>query len=474
MKPKVILRHCDSYDPAQIKSILLEGMDILGIQPHGRTLVKPNLVIPHHHYFAGCYTRPEFLDGLLAALKERGEKISELAVGENSAIAIPTRYGFFEAGYPKIIRKHRVRAVYFDEIPSYPVSLKHPDALHPTIFIPEAVTGCDFFVDAPKFKAHAWLKVTFSIKNYIGIQDDAHRMIDHDFSLTHKIADLQEVVSPGFIAVDAIQAGEYSEIAPRPFPLNLIVMGVNRVAVDSVCTHIIGLDPHDVEYIRLVAERGYGPIDLSEIELAGDVSLAEAQARCKNILLTLDRVDKILNGHGNITVYLGSPPQSGYWPGGCPGALLESTQISGIFQPEILQDIHPLSFIIGDYQGEIHPRPNEKIVALGDCACWSGDVNGNKIKVDPVYMPHKLRDPYHATAKNALQKSIDVMWTVFRQRRQPVVIVRGCPVPILEVTNILSQLGGVVNPSMKPDIFPRFVYFVLLTSLMRRLQRFRK
>ena len=48
---------------------------------------------------------------------------------------------------------------------------------------------------------------------------------------------------------------------------------------------------------------------------------------------------------------------------------------------------------------------------------------------------------------------------------------RGCPVPILEVTNILALLGGTANPSMQPAIFPRFVYFVIVSKIMRMFNR---
>ena len=126
---KVILRNCATYDPKRIESIILDGMDTLGIHPKGRTMVKPNLVMPHARYFAGCYTRPEFMDGLLGALRKRGEKITDLAVGERSGITIPSRYAFMEAGYPKILRKHGVKQVCFDEVASIPRNLNHPAAL---------------------------------------------------------------------------------------------------------------------------------------------------------------------------------------------------------------------------------------------------------------------------------------------------------------------------------------------------------
>lgn len=477
MKAKVILKHCAAYDPRQIQDILLEGMDQLGIRPQGRTLIKPNLVMPHKRYFSGCYTRPEFMDGLIGALKARGEGITDLAVGERSGITIPSRYAFFEAGYARVLRKYRVRAEYFDEKPSVQFLLKHPAALRPFIYIPQAITRSDFLVNAPKFKIHAWLKVTFALKNLIGIQDDAHRSIDHDFNLTSKIVDLQEAFQPGFIAIDGIEAGEYSEIAPASFPLNLIVMGINPVAVDAVCTHIVRLDPAEVEYIRLAAARGYGPIDLADIEILGDVSLAEAQQRTQGIRYGGVHIDKFLAGSRNLKVYLGPPPQRDYCPGGCPGAVLESIQIVEVFQPNMREKIRPLSLILGAYQGEITRRRGEKIVAVGDCACWSGTIAGSEgreavqVDIPSIYQSHTLRDPHHARAKDALRKSIDIMITLLRQSRQPVIVVRGCPVPVLEMTNIYSQIGGTVNPSMHPSIMPRFIFFVILSKIMRLLNR---
>jgi uncharacterized protein (DUF362 family) len=96
-------------------------------------------------------------------------------------------------------------------------------------------------VNAPKIKIHACLKVTFALMNLLAIQDDAHRLIDHDIKFTSKIVDLQEVIQPGFIAIDGIEAGEYSEIAPSSFPLHLIVIGINPVAVDAVCPNFVGV-----------------------------------------------------------------------------------------------------------------------------------------------------------------------------------------------------------------------------------------
>ena len=148
-----------------------------------------------------------------------------------------------------------------------------PGRLRDYIFIPEVVTKTDFFVNCPKFKAHPWTTVTFSMKNYIGFQDDRHRLIDHDHHLNQKVADLQYIIQPKFIAADAIIAGEGRMLTPLPYDMKLIIMGNNQVAFDAVCCQIIGIDPLSVEHIRLAYERGFGPVDLSQIDITGDVSL---------------------------------------------------------------------------------------------------------------------------------------------------------------------------------------------------------
>ncbi len=468
MKPQVILRHCDEYDPGRIAAILSEGMEALDVRPKGRVLVKPNLVLPQPRFFPHCFTRSEFMDGLLHAVRAGGEDISDLVVGERSGLSIPSRKAFALAGYLPVLRRHQARAEYFDEYPSVPVELRHPQALRSLIYVARGVSRCDFLVNAAKFKAHTWLKVTFALKNYIGIQDEAHRLIDHDHKLVHKIVDLQEVIKPGFIAIDGITAGEYSEISSRPFPLGLIIMGLNPVAVDVVCTYIAGLEPGEVDYIRLAAERGLGPLDLADIDVTGDVTLGEARRRAQGFSLTLERVDEYFNGRSNLTAYVGPPPDTyEYCSGGCPGALVFATQIVEAFQPDIHQRVRPMSFIFGAYRGEIHPREGEPVLAMGDCAEWSGTIRGKDVEIRSVYVPREQRDPHRAHVKDAVGQILAAVVNVVRQGRQPVMRIRGCPVAVMQYIWYLNLLGRTVNPTLHPQILPAYAYHYVVHKIVR-------
>ena len=217
------------------------------------------------------------------------------------------------------------------------------------------------------------------MKNYIGIQDDRHRLIDHDHRLNEKVADLQYIVQPQFICIDGVIAGEGRMLTPIPFDLKLVLMGNNQVAFDAVCCHIIGLDPLSVDHIRMAYERGFGPVELDQIDIVGDVTLAEAQARASGFQTGLIRVEDYFQGT-NIRAYAGPPPNDepergevDYCWGGCPGALEEAIEILRLYDVQTDQKMPPMHIVFGRYEGEIPAQPGEKVVFMGDCATFDGE-----------------------------------------------------------------------------------------------------
>jgi uncharacterized protein (DUF362 family) len=457
--PRVIIRHCDAYYSERIRAILREGLRELNIVPKGRTLVKPNLVsagemFPHAH------TRAEFGEGLLLALQDVGsDTMTELAVGERCGITIPTRYVFKHSGFDTVIGRTRgVKRYFFEEEPQVEVRYTHEKRLRDYVFVPEPIAKADFFVNAPKFKAHPWTTVTFSMKNYIGIQDDRHRLIDHDHRLNEKIADLQYVIQPQFIAIDAIIAGEGRMLTPKPFPMNLIIMGNNQVAFDTVCAAIIGVDARSVDHIRLASERGFGTMDLSKIEISGDVTLEQAKERAKGFDVGLIRVEKYFEG-SSITAYAGPPPDSertDYCWGGCPGAIEEAIEILRTYDAECDKKMPRLHVVFGAYEGPIDAKPGEKVIFIGDCAKWSGKVGGEFISVESLYKDRSTKDPHKAEAGDIYAKILKVTKELHGQRNAQHIRLEGCPVSVAEQVFAIVSLGKAKNPYLEPSEAVRF------------------
>jgi uncharacterized protein (DUF362 family) len=448
-EPQVILRHCESYDPEVIRGIVRAGLEELHVRPYGRALVKPNLVAAGE-MFPHAHTRPELAHGVLLALRDvADETMTELAVGERCGITIPTRVAFRDSGFDAMLKKvPGVKRYCFEEVPQVEIPFTHEKRLRDYVFTPEPIAKADFFVNMPKFKAHPWTTVTFSMKNYIGIQDDRHRLIDHDHRLNEKIADLQYIIQPQFIVIDAIIAGQGRMLTPKPFPLNLIIMGNNQVAFDAVCSTIIGVDPKSVEHIRLAEERGFGTTDVGRIRVTGDVTLAQAQARAKGFEVGLIRVEKYFEGTA-ITAYAGPPPEperTDYCWGGCPGAIEEAIEILRLYDAECDAKMPRMHVVFGAYEGPIDAKPGEKVVFIGDCSQWSGPIGDELVQIRSTYKDRSARDPYTAKHEDIYGKMVSVTRKLAAAKKSPYVRLEGCPVSVAEQVLALVSLAGTKNP----------------------------
>ncbi|RJR48827.1 MAG: DUF362 domain-containing protein [Desulfobacteraceae bacterium] len=450
---KVLILRCAEYDSGAISGIVRNGIELLGAKPSGKILVKPNTVLAHDEVFPHAFTRKEFLEGVLTAVRESGTAIEELAVGERSGITIPTRFNFKSAGYLDAIRKNQARAYYFDECRQVPLRLTTKGSLHKVIFVAKPVMDCDFFINLPKLKAHPWTRMTAALKNLIGIQDDRHRLIDHNSFLEHKIADLQEAIPPGLIAVDAIVAGQKMMLTPTPFHLGAIVMGLNACAVDTVCSHMIHLNPQNLVHLRLAAERGYGPCTLEEIEILGDFPLDEVREKTRGFEFCMERIDSYFAPSDNLSCTVGTFPEgcsSDYCWGGCPGALQEAMHIFRGYYPEVDSKMKKIRYVVGQVEGPLDLEPDERVIFAGDCTAWEGFLDGSKVTIRSTYSRNVQEEVTETKSNDMLLKLADAMWHCFRKRSSRYIHVKGCPVSVAQHVSYLSSLGKIGNPNFDP------------------------
>lgn len=452
---KVLIMRCDGYDPHVIGGIIKEGMEELGVVPTGKVLLKPNVVIAHPQLFPHAFTRKEFLDGAIRASKARAENAKEIAVGERCGITLPTRWAFKNAGYPEVLKKHRTKAYYFDEVKQVPVRLESGAALRNTLFFPKPIAETDFLINLPKFKAHPWCRLTLSLKNFIGIQDDRHRLVDHNVFLEHKIADLQEAVQPKFIAIDAITAGQKMMLTPTPFHMGAIVMGTNSCAVDTVGCHMVHVDPEDLIHLKHASARGLGPMDIDEIEVSGDFPLEEVRDRTKTFAFCLETIDKYFSDGTNLRCTVGTFPEkhsSDYCWGGCPGALQEAMHLFDAFHPDARQKISKVHYVVGQVEGPIAFEKDEKILFAGSCTRWKGKINGKEVAIKSSYKSPRAVDERKTKTNDMLVKTLATLWSCLRQKKSDYVHAKGCPVSVGDHVHYLSMLGQLKNVNFDPRI----------------------
>ena len=468
---RVLIMRCDTYDPDRIAGIVREGMEELGVVPSGRILLKPNVVIAHPEVFPHAFTRKEFLEGVIRATRDKAHGVEEIAVGERSGITVPTRYNFRNAGYPRIIRKYGVKAYYFDEARQVPIPIEAPERLRDTLLVPEPVARCDFLINLPKFKAHPWCRLTLSLKNYIGLQDDRYRLVDHNSFLEHKIADLQEVVSSKFIAVDGITAGQKMMLTPTPFPLGAIVMGTNACAVDTVGCHMVHVDPKDVIHLTYASDRGHGPKDIGQIQVGGDFPLEQVRERTRNFEFCMVPIDEYFRRKSNLSCTVGSFPEAHspeYCWGGCPGALQEAMHIMRGFYPDVDREMKKVRYVVGRVEGPLEMEEGERVLFAGSCTRWKGKIDGREVDIQGSYRgPHEV-DGRRTESNDMILKTVKTLWHCLRNRSSPYVHAKGCPLSVAEHLHYLSAMGGTGNP----NFHPRLVIPVNLAYWQMRVHRF--
>ncbi|HZX11372.1 MAG TPA: DUF362 domain-containing protein, partial [Acidobacteriota bacterium] len=137
----------------------------------------------------------------------------------------------------------------------------------------------DVFIDMPITKDHAGNKFTGTMKNLMGLsspktnrsfhkkgwQTDINA-IDH---LEQCIADLNTIIQPDLCIVDATEFittngpfGPGEIIKPKK-----VIAGTDRVAVDSYCCSLWGLEGKDILQITKAFNHGLGEIDLNQVKI---------------------------------------------------------------------------------------------------------------------------------------------------------------------------------------------------------------
>jgi uncharacterized protein (DUF362 family) len=420
-KEKVLLRRAETYNPVTISEIIGDGLREFGLgdRVRGRVTIKPNVVMAHHKVTPSAYTRSEFLDGLLTALETNAQPGTSVTVAEKCGAAIPTSRMFRRAGYYKLRRHHRFTLEPIELARRKTVPLTK-GKIHERIRTARSIAERDFLVYAPKFKTNSLSHgMTAALKLNIGILCDGERMWNHNYNLDEKIVDLLEVGYPDFIATDAIEGScGGNHLTQHGHPLGAVIMATNPMAHDVVCAHILHLDPRKVGHLAAAAERGYGPIDLGDIEIDGDITLDELRSRTASWDTGFIRVEDV---DCNVKVLSGEP----YCTGGCHGVFLDWLYMIRDRKPELWKKLPPWTVVIGKYKGDVTA---DRLVLLGKCTEVQGRVQAR----------HKRR-------------------------------IGGCPPKHKTLVLLFFLKAGIINPLFRLDLIIDAYPFLFLTWIKRLL-----
>jgi len=224
-------------------------------------LIKPNYLNASHPS-TGITTDSRVIDGVARFLKQHGAK--EIVVGEGSGFA-DTFEAFRIAGVDAVAKRWNIKLVDLNKDDFIQVNPPKPFSLKRVKIAKTALEST--IVSVPKLKLHRIAGVSLSLKNMMGAMTPKGSMHSN---LNSNIADLASIIKPSIAVIDGIIGGEGHESSGNPVQMNLVIAGLDPVAVDTVGAAVMGIPPKDVKHLLLAEKKGLGTCDLNQIKIVGE------------------------------------------------------------------------------------------------------------------------------------------------------------------------------------------------------------
>jgi len=134
----------------------------------------------------------------------------------------------------------------------------------------EALLEADVFINMPVLKSHQSARLTISMKNMMGVVWD--RQVWHQNDLHQCIADYASYVKkPTLNIVDAYRVmkanGPRGVSGKDVVTMKSLIVSQDWVAADAAASKLFGVEPADIEYIKLASKMGLGRMDLEKLNI---------------------------------------------------------------------------------------------------------------------------------------------------------------------------------------------------------------
>ncbi|MEM2538863.1 MAG: DUF362 domain-containing protein [Candidatus Bathyarchaeia archaeon] len=262
-----------------LEEALMEAIDLIGgiehyVPPRSKVLIKPNIV---RNQGPPDTTDPAIVEALINIIKRADPSIIWVADGSGEG---NTLENFETLGYMPVAE--RTGAVLVDLNHGDMVNVSAGGIVFNSFLFNRIVVEADVFISLACMKTHSQAVVTLAMKNLIGIAPGSvygypkwvlHEKAEEkgDMYMAGVIVDLCKARRIDLAIIDGRIAMEgRGPHEGDPVRLDLLIVGVDPVAVDTVASAIMGFDPDKVPTLRLANQVGLGTNNLHEIEIKGE------------------------------------------------------------------------------------------------------------------------------------------------------------------------------------------------------------
>ena len=243
-----------------------------------RVFIKPNIVfwttaVDFPKY--GVITTSRIIHDMIVFLKDAG--VNDITIIEGSVALNPkqtvaqSRHAYRSLGYRELMKRYGIQTMNVFERPFKSVNLVE----NVTLKMNADVFDSDWIVDIPVMKTHVQTRVSLGIKNLKGLIDLASRKqchsVDSKQNLHYHVAHLADKLPPVFNLIDGIYTAEYGpNVDGRMHRSNVLAASADLFSADKVGSLLLGHPPADVPHLVQYAQNHSRPLDLSDVEVAGE------------------------------------------------------------------------------------------------------------------------------------------------------------------------------------------------------------
>jgi uncharacterized protein (DUF362 family) len=320
--------------------------------PRDRPVVlKPNLVFPAG-WRSGVVSDVRLVRQLIEYLKELGTRSIILAEGPGLGVSVAE--AFDKSGFLALSKETGVPLIDLNQSRRYPVKW-YDGELH----IPEIFQGA-YYINLPKVKTHLNTLVTLGLKNQKGLLSYADKKRFHRNGLHRPVAELLSVIRPDLTILDGFWAieGDGPLAGGGRVKLGAVAAGTDPLAVDSVGCRLMGIDPMEVEHLRLAHQMNLGDTDP---EVLGD-RLEDCVRKFKRPEMELLKIMGLRNQRTPLACSLcGAAAHQGL-----VSSAKNPARWARSLMPVLWQMVFGRVDFVYGHKAEI-PRGSRKTIAVGEC-----------------------------------------------------------------------------------------------------------
>ncbi len=300
---KTAVRACKEYNEQEVLSCIRKLLsDVPPPDVKGKTvLLKPNILSPKKPEAAIC-THPVVVAACVKAFYELGAK--KVLVGESPAV-VPSSVAAKSCGMLDAVIEAGGEWADFSESVTVACS---EGSLVKSFEFASPFTQADIIVSLSKLKSHQLMAYTGAMKNLFGLVVGLKKAQMHfRFSDKHEFAryltDLNIAAGAQYAVMDAVVGMDGPGGPGNGDPVNLgfLASSDNLLALDWVCSSLVGYNPHDILNLQDALNRTIWLKNENEIEVIGDSkeSLGPLNFKIVNETSGLTHLQKMLPGWVN-------------------------------------------------------------------------------------------------------------------------------------------------------------------------------